>query len=188
MTDQVDGGFMGTLSLVDVSVANDRRIAAPGFAEALLREQLDRATLAAAGEMLGVVRKCFAMTLDYLKQREQFGRPIGSFQSLQHRAADLKIQIELTAASVAAACRASPDSNDPRTRTARVSRAKARASDVGLAMGREAIQLHGAIGYTDEYDVGLYVKRAMVLSAWLGNAARHRRRYAKLAFDEELDG
>jgi alkylation response protein AidB-like acyl-CoA dehydrogenase len=66
-----------------------------------------------------------------------------------------------------------------------VSRIKARCSDAGLRITREAIQIHGAIGFTDEYDAGLYLKRALVLSAWLGNAAQHRRRYAQLSLATE---
>jgi len=75
------------------------------------------------------------------------------------------------------------DANDPR-RSAMASRVKARCSDAGLRITRESIQIHGAIGFTDEYDIGLYLKRAMTLSAWLGNAALHRRRYAQLATAE----
>jgi alkylation response protein AidB-like acyl-CoA dehydrogenase len=108
----------------------------------------------------------------------QFGKPIGSFQALQHKAADLYVQQELLRAVLDEAVRkldtGVPD--DERTRVA--SRCKARASDAGLRITREVIQLHGAIGFTDEYDAGLYLKRALVLSAWLGNASAHRRRFA----------
>ncbi|MGZ5137489.1 MAG: acyl-CoA dehydrogenase family protein, partial [Burkholderiales bacterium] len=73
----------------------------------------------------------------------------------------------------------------PQKRAAIASRLKARCSDAGARIGREAIQIHGAIGFTDEYDAGLYLKRALVLAAWLGNATQHRRRYAALALQAE---
>jgi alkylation response protein AidB-like acyl-CoA dehydrogenase len=71
----------------------------------------------------------------------------------------------------------------PQRRAALVSRMKARCSDAGVRIGREAIQIHGAIGFTDEYDAGLYLKRALVLGAWLGTATQHRRRYAALTLN-----
>jgi alkylation response protein AidB-like acyl-CoA dehydrogenase len=121
------------------------------------------------------------MTLEYLRTRVQFGKPIGSFQALQHRAVDMYIQKELTRATLAAAV-ALLDQADctPERRSAVVSSAKARASQAALAICKEALQMHGAIGYTDEYDLGLYFNRALVLAAWLGNASAHRARYAAL--------
>jgi alkylation response protein AidB-like acyl-CoA dehydrogenase len=121
------------------------------------------------------------MTQDYLRTRIQFGKPIGTFQSLQHRAVDLLLQQELTASVVAQALALldNPDS-DASARSALASRVKSRASDAGLQVAREAVQLHGAIGVTDEYDLGLYLQRALVLAAWLGNGTQQRRRYANL--------
>ncbi len=124
------------------------------------------------------------MTLEYLCTRRQFDRPIGSFQALQHRAVDLWIQRSLTEAVVAEALKALAEGVPPSVRSRLAARAKARASDAALHVAREAVQMHGAIGFTDEYDLSLYVQRALVLSAWLGNAAQQRRRYATL--DNEL--
>jgi alkylation response protein AidB-like acyl-CoA dehydrogenase len=115
-----------------------------------------------------------------MKTRVQFGKPIGSFQGLQHRAVDLYIQMRLSAAVLEEALHVLDQNPDPMARAAYASRVKARCSDAGLRITREAIQIHGAIGFTDECDVGLYLKRAMVLAAWLGNAQQHRRRYARL--------
>jgi alkylation response protein AidB-like acyl-CoA dehydrogenase len=120
------------------------------------------------------------MSLEYMKTRVQFGKPIGSFQALQHRAVDLYVQKQIASAVLEEALPALDGNPDAVTRAALASRVKARCSEAGLRITREAIQIHGAIGFTDEYDAGLYLKRAMVLSAWLGNAQEHRRRYARL--------
>lgn len=141
---------------------------------------LDEATLATASYLLGLSDRVFAMTVDYLKTRKQFGQPIGSFQALQHRATDVKIQLELTRASIALAA-ATLDAGATRTtRAAAVSRAKCRANDTALLVSRETIQMHGAIGFTDEYDAGLFVRKAMTLCNQFGSSAVHRRRFAAL--------
>jgi alkylation response protein AidB-like acyl-CoA dehydrogenase len=123
------------------------------------------------------------MTIDYLKTRVQFGKPIGSFQALQHRAVDLYVQQQLASAALEHVIAAMEHESDPRLRSALASRAKARCAEAALTITRAAIQLHGAIGFTDEYDAGLYLKRAMVLAAWLGGPTWHRRRYARLALE-----
>ena len=171
-----DGGNFGTLRL-DGAPAE----AIAGDAEAAL----DEAALATAAYMLGVMDRAFAMTLDYLKTRQQFGRLIGSFQALQHRAADLKIQLALTRASVESAAATLDASNVPAIRRAAVSRAKARASDAGMVVTRQCIQLSGGIGYTDEYDVGLFLRKAMVLSNLYGSPALHRARFAAVSPEQD---
>jgi alkylation response protein AidB-like acyl-CoA dehydrogenase len=128
-----------------------------------------------------VAEQAFAMTLDYLRTRKQFGQPIGSFQALQHRAVDLRLQLALTRASIDAAAASLDGDAGPAQRQLAVSRAKARAADASLLVTRQAIQLHGAIGYTDEYDVGLYLRKAMTLANLYGSASQHRARYARLA-------
>jgi len=171
-----DGGFFGTLTL-------DRAPATP--IPGNLSRALEEATLATAAYLLGVMGRAFAITLDYLRTRVQFGRPIGAFQALRHRAADLKIQLELSRASIESAA-ATLDSGAPLPlcRVA-VSRAKARASDAALLITRQAIQLHGGIGYTDEHDIGLFLRKAMVLANLYGSAALHRARYAALAAEDD---
>lgn len=164
-----DGGNFGALSLAD----------APGDVGATWNEgALDAATLATAAYLLGVMEAAFALTLGYLGTRRQFGRVIGGFQALQHRAADLKVQIALTRASVESAASVFDTAADSAARQGAVSRAKARASEAAMLVTRQAIQLHGGIGYTDEYDVGLYLRKAMALSNLYGSAALHRARFA----------
>jgi alkylation response protein AidB-like acyl-CoA dehydrogenase len=141
----------------------------------------DEALVMVSAELLALQKAMLGMTLDYLRTRVQFGKPIGSFQALQHRAVDLLIQRELTSAVLGQAITLLDGEPDVRERSLMASRIKARASDAGLLLAREAVQLHGAIGFTDEYDLGLYVQRALVLSAWLGNAQAQRRRYASIA-------
>jgi len=176
-----DGGHWGTLTFEGAPAE-----AIAGRAV----EAIEEATLATAAYLLGVMEQSFALTLDYMKTRHQFGRPIGSFQALQHRAADLKVQIALTRASVESAAAtldaATLDAGGPLARAqAAVSRAKARAADASLLVTRQAIQLHGGIGYTDEYDAGLYLRKTMVLANAFGSAARHRARFAALMPEDD---
>ena len=173
-----DGGHYGTLTL-------ERAPAQPLAGD--LAAAIEEATLATAAYLLGVMERAFAMTLSYLKTRQQFGKPIGSFQALAHRAADLKIEVALTRASVEAAAATLDTSAVAAVRQAAVSRAKARASDAAMRVARQAIQMHGGIGYTDEYDVGLYLRKAMVLANLFGSAALHRARYAQLALEDDDD-
>jgi alkylation response protein AidB-like acyl-CoA dehydrogenase len=151
---------------------------------AALERAFDEAVVLAAAEMLGVMEAALQLALGYMRTRVQFGKPIGSFQALQHKAADLYVQQELLRAVLQDAVRELDAGGDLREASRLASRCKARASDAGLRVTREVIQLHGAIGFTDEYDAGLYLKRALVLSAYLGNASAHRRRFAGL--QEEL--
>lgn len=169
-----DGGHYGTLR---PDLASARRL--EGDVAAVLPEALDEAALGTAAYLLGLMERAFAMTLDYLRARHQFGKPLGSFQALQHRAADLKIQLALTRASVEGAAAALDDGAIGLARQAVVSRAKARAAEAAMKVTREAVQMHGAIGYTDEYDVGLFLRKAMVLANQFGSAALHRARFMR---------
>ncbi len=169
-----DGGNAGTLTLDDAPCEIIPGSAAPA---------LEVAAMATSAYLLGVMDRVFGITLEYLKTREQFGRKIGSFQALQHRSADLKIQVSLTRATVNAAAAVQDGSDDPAKRQAAVSRAKARASDAASAVTRGCIQLHGGIGYTDAADPGLFLRKMMVLAPLYGSAALHRARFRTLAPD-----
>ena len=176
-----DGRLMGTLKLADVIVPREHVIATGAAAQRALERALDETLVMAGAELVGAAARALDMSLEYMRTRVQFGKPIGSFQALAHRAVDLHIQRELSSAVLDDAVAALDAGAPPRERSMLASRVKARCAAAALAITRESIQIHGAIGFTDEYDLGLYVKRALVLAAWLGNAALHRRRYARLA-------
>lgn len=176
-----DGRHFGVLTLTDATVPGEHKAAGAVAARPALEQALDHAAVIAAAELCGVIARVLDMSLEYMRTRVQFGKPIGSFQVLQHRAVDLYLQQQLSSAVLEEVLSLLAQHPDAHARAAQASRVKARCSDAGLRITREAIQIHGAIGFTDEYDAGLYLKRALVLSAWLGNAALHRRRYARLA-------
>ena len=180
-----DGRNFGTLELNDVMLPRERVAAAGQAAASALERALDHGAAIASAELYGVMTRALDMSVEYMKTRVQFGRAIGSFQGLQHRAVDLYIQQQLASAVLEESLRELDAQPAAPRRNAIASRLKARCSEAGVRITREAIQIHGAIGFTDEYDAGLYLKRALVLSAWLGNATQHRRRYASLALKGE---
>ena len=139
---------------------------------------LDRARIGLAAEMAGQASEAFEITSEYLKTRRQFGQVIGGFQALQHRAAKLFTDLELTRSCVLAALDALDRNADNIAEYA--SLAKARASETVHLASNEMVQLHGGIGMTDEHDAGLYLKRARVAEALYGGASFHRDRYATL--------
>lgn len=145
---------------------------------------LDIARAGVCAEMLGLMQACFTMTHDYLQTRTQFGQLIGSFQSLQHRAAAMLVEMELTRSCVIAALdavdQAVAGKLEPRKLAEAVSLAKARAGDTLHLVTNETLQFHGGIGMTDAHDSGLYIKRARVLEALYGSSAFHRDRWAAL--------
>jgi alkylation response protein AidB-like acyl-CoA dehydrogenase len=183
-----DGRQSGTLTLADVIVGRENMVASPAVARAALTRALDHAAIVAGAELLGVMSRALEMSLDYMKTRVQFGKPIGSFQALQHRAVDLFIQKELASAVLAEGLAAIAAGVDATQRAVIASRVKARCSDAALLVTRQAIQLHGAIGFTEDCDVGLYVKRALVQAAWLGNGTAHRRRLTRHWRDRAREG
>ena len=136
-----------------------------------------RVEIASSAYLLGLAEALFAITLDFVGTRRQFGHAIGSFQVIQHRLVDLYLQLRLTEA-VISECGASVD-EDTGVACA-TSRARHRACQAALLMAREAVQIHGAMGYTDECDVGLYLNRTLVVAARYGNAHEHAARLAKL--------
>jgi alkylation response protein AidB-like acyl-CoA dehydrogenase len=150
-----------------------------GGGGALLADVVDRATAGLCAEMLGGMEAAFAMTLEYLKTRQQFGVPIGSFQALKHRAAILFTEIELARSAVMAAAMAIDEGTAHAAEFVAV--AKARCSDAFMLVANEGIQMHGGIGMTDEHDIGLYLKREAVLGELFGDVYYHRNRVAELS-------
>ena len=169
---QADGSSLGELSFSGTPAAE---LASGGAVPTALAEAVADATALAAAELVGLSERAFEITLDYIKTREQFDKPIGSFQVIQHRAVDLNVMCEVAQAGVREALAQMDSETDPKVRAPIASRAKARAVTAAKKITRDAIQLHGAVGYTDEFDIGLYLNRALVLSAWLGDDAYHRR-------------
>ncbi len=174
----VDSRNAARLRLAGVRLADDDLIGAPGEAFATIDAVLDHARACLAAELLGVIEEAFGRTVGYLKERVQFDVPIGSFQALQHRAARLYVEIELLRSTVAAALEAADAHAGEAASLA--SLAKARASDLSEKALNEAVQMHGGIGVTDEFDIGLFLKRARVLQQTFGDGAFHRDRYAHL--------
>jgi alkylation response protein AidB-like acyl-CoA dehydrogenase len=176
-----DGSPLGWLSLNAV-VAADARFIAGRQAANVLGRAVDKALVACSAELLGVMDSVLDLTLDYLRTRRQFGVPIGSNQTLQHMAVDMWISREITEAAVSAAAEALDNAGlAADVGTAAASGAKARASQAALVLCNRALQMHGAIGFAEEYGLGLFLNRALTLSAWLGNPAQHRRRFGRIS-------
>jgi alkylation response protein AidB-like acyl-CoA dehydrogenase len=171
----VDGRGLATLSLAN-SPAD--LIASHPSSQNAVEALHNLALFALSAELLGVMEKAHEITLDYLRVRKQFGKLIGSFQALQHQAANNYIRIEATRSLV---FQVAANNEVYRIDPAMAVAAKAKASEDALFVTESCIQLHGAIGFTDEYDIGLYLKRAMLLSSLFGNAAAQRRRYVEIA-------
>ena len=174
----MDSRNAARIDFADVRIPADALLGNEGEAHTVLDQVLDRGRAGIGAEMLGGMQECFDRTVDYLKQREQFGALIGSFQALQHRAAHAHAEIELTRSAVRAAC-AAVDTGDGLLPCA-ASLAKARANDTWELVSNEAVQMHGGIGTTDALDIGLFLKRSRVAMQILGDAAFHRDRYARL--------
>lgn len=143
----------------------------------ILDKVLDTGRILLAAEMLGSSQECFERTVEYLKTREQFGVPIGSFQALKHRAAQMFCEIELSKSVVLEALSALDEDSDEIPEMA--SLAKARLNDTYNLVSSEGVQMHGGIGMTDEYDIGFFMKRARVSEHTFGNSAFHRNRYGE---------
>ena len=145
----------------------------------MLEQVLDVGRAVASAELLGLADEVFDRTVQYLKDRKQFDRAIGEFQALQHRAAELFCDLELTRAIVRQALKAL-DEGRPEA-PLRVAQAKARACLTANRAVQEGVQMHGGIGMTDELDIGLFMKRARVLQELFGDAAAQMDRAAAMA-------
>ncbi|POF32185.1 acyl-CoA dehydrogenase family protein [Roseibium marinum] len=146
---------------------------------------LQDARLAHSAYLLGLSERALAITLDYLRVRKQFDRPIGSFQSLQHRATEMKIRLELARAAIYATARRFDTGADDRTCSRDAARCKLRAADLAMLVAREAVQMHGAMGITDEADIGLYVRKAMTEANLFGGPRQQRATLAALLDQED---
>ncbi|MDH3654168.1 MAG: acyl-CoA/acyl-ACP dehydrogenase [Myxococcales bacterium] len=175
---RIDGLNAAIVRLDRVPVKSDAVVGGLDAGAFLLEAVFDRASVGLAAQMLGASEQAFADTIDYIKEREQFGVPIGSFQALQHRAVSVYTDIALTRSAVLAAARAIDESPEEVPRLA--SLAKAMASETFMHAAKEAIQMHGGIGVTDAHDIGFYMKRAQAAYMTFGTPFQHRRRWAEL--------
>jgi alkylation response protein AidB-like acyl-CoA dehydrogenase len=155
-----------------------RVLGTPGGSAGALGRALERATVAAALECVGTCQRLLDETVEHARHRRQFDQPIGAFQAIQHKCADMYVAVEKARASAYFAMMAIAE-DDPR-RSLAASMAKAAASDCQQLVCKEAIQIHGGMGYTWESDVQLFVKRAKTLEALFGTGSAHRSRIAGL--------
>ncbi|MEK9650255.1 MAG: acyl-CoA dehydrogenase family protein [Gammaproteobacteria bacterium] len=174
-----DSRNYASIEFDDVEISNDMLLGDVGSASGVLENILDLGRIAIAAEMLGMTEEAFEITNNYLKERKQFGVLIGSFQALQHRAAKMFCEIELTKSAVLAAMFAADSNNNELARLA--SLAKFQVGETLHLVSNESIQMHGGIGVTDEYDIGLYLKRARVTEQIFGSADFHQSRYADIS-------
>lgn len=172
----MDGRNAAIVTLDNVKLNANTLIGEPGTAWPALEKALDRGTACLAAEMLGGAREAFNRTVEYLKEREQFDAKIGSFQALQHRAAQMFCQLEQCRTAVLNALQTLD--NDTPDVALQVSMAKALANDCYKHVTNEAVQMHGGMGVTDELDIGLFLKRARVSIQTLGDSSYHRDRFA----------
>ncbi len=177
-TIMVDSRNAAIVRLDNVEVADEAALGPIDGGSDLLEAVLDRARAGLAAEMLGSAAECFERTVQYLKDRRQFGVAIGSFQALKHRAAQMFCELEVTHSAVLACLSGLDDgANDA---AALASLAKVKANDTFFLVGNEGVQMHGGIGMTDEHEIGFFTKRARVALATFGTSAFHRDRYAAL--------
>lgn len=165
------------VSTVDPARGAARVRGAGVFIDADLELAFDRGAWGVSAFLIGLGRRMLDDTVAYVKSREQFGAPIGSFQAVKHHLADAALQLEFARPAVLRAAWSLAVDDPNRTRD--VSMAKAMASDAASVIGRKALQCHGAIGYTEEYDLQLYLKRSWALARSWGTAEWHKKRVAR---------
>jgi alkylation response protein AidB-like acyl-CoA dehydrogenase len=178
----VDGGRASEITFENVALGPEALIGPEGEALALIETVVDEAVAAVCAEACGVLRKLHEGTLEYTRQRKQFGAPIASFQVLQHRMVDMFIQVEQAVSmTYMAHIKLSADAAE---RAKGVSAAKVQVGRACRFVGQNAIQLHGGMGMTDEMAIGHYFKRATIIEGLYGSVDHHLRRYETLSIDK----
>ena len=178
-THMVDSRNASEIHLKDVEVSETKLLGELDAGFSIIEEVLERGQIGISAEMLGNTLEAFDITLEYLKERKQFGAVIGSFQALQHRAAVMFAEIELTKSSVMGALNAVDENSNDRSRFA--SLAKFKAGETLHLVSSEAVQMHGGVGVTDEFDIGFFLKRSRVAEQIFGSSDYHLDRYATLS-------
>ena len=177
----LDNHRVATAQLDAVHINQQQLLGELDQGSALLEQILDHGRIGISAELLGIAQEVFDRTVQYLKERKQFGVPIGSFQALQHRAAILFGEIELCKSVVLKALQTLDDTNSKAHEIALLaSLAKAKCGAVAALATAEGIQMHGGIGMTDEFEIGFYIKRWRSLNQQLGDDRFHTNRYAQL--------
>ncbi len=179
-TIMADSRNAANVKLDAVKVGNNALLGTADTAADILDQALDIARIGLSAEMLGGIQECFERTVEYLKERKQFGVAIGSFQALKHRAADMFCEIELSKSCVLEALTALDEQRDRDEVAKLASLAKAKVGETYNLVSREGIQMHGGIGMTDEFDIGFFIKRAAVAEQTFGDVNFHRNRYGEL--------
>ena len=177
--DMADSRNYANIEFNDVNCNDESVLGAVESGGELIERILDIGRIAMAAEMLGNTESAFETTIEYLKQRKQFGVLIGTFQALQHRAAEMFCEIELTKSAVMAAAHGADENSNELQRLS--SLAKTMAGETLHLVSNEAIQMHGGIGVTDEYDLGFFIKRSRVAEQIFGSSMYHTERYANLS-------
>ncbi|KND54891.1 Acyl-CoA dehydrogenase family protein [Candidatus Paraburkholderia kirkii] len=173
---------MDGLRAADVAL-DGVKVAADGLIEgglSALQHGFDHGIAALCAEASGAMERLIEITAEYLRTRQQFGKPLGAFQALQHRMADMLIQKELGLSMAYVAAQAL-DEPDPRERTRRIAAAKVTVAKAGRYVGQQAVQLHGGMGMTDELDVGDYFKRLTMFDPLFGDSDYQMSRYEEAA-------
>jgi alkylation response protein AidB-like acyl-CoA dehydrogenase len=173
----IDSRNYAHIDFTNVVVSAGNVIGELDNSQTLLDKTLDHGRICLAAEMLGGAQAMLDKTVEYLKDREQFGRKIGAFQALQHRAANMFAELEIAKSAVIHALSAIDENQDL---ALVASSAKTLANDCYRLITDEAVQMHGGIGLTDEMDIGLYLKRCRVSMQSLGDSGFHKNRFAKL--------
>jgi len=181
---RVDGSLLCALH-IDAMLPLTRMIGAGPAIDSAMQHALESARLIQASELYGIARRVYTLTLDYLKTRVQFGKPIGVNQALQHRMVDSYTSVLICGALLTDCYRRTVE--NPTLLPHDAALAKARIAERVIALCRDAVQLHGAIGYTDAYDVGLYLKRALHISSWLGSPRALQARYLSFRSRRETE-
>lgn len=181
VTATIDGASAGRVAFDDTIIDPARIVARGQEAAELAAGMADLLSLGAAIELMGLAESMLGLTLDHLKMRKQFGHALGSFQALQHRVVDCFVDLEVNRSLLHRICLAWDSGT---ALPAMVAAAKARCARVGNEVARTGVQLHGAIGYTDEHDIGILFKRALVLAARYGGELAQSERFARLIRDE----
>lgn len=175
-------GF-ATLHLNNVSVPDTAILLRGAAATAAINDSLNTAQIALAAELAGLANGCLAQTLDYIKTRTQFKQALGSFQAIRHRCADMFMANKLADSSWQRAARLA-DKSQSDSVASQTHAAKARCADAAFKVAKESIQMHGAMGFTEEAGIGRYMRAALSLSSWLGSAQQHRHALMQLSLED----